>query len=128
MPLHLTDHKVNALNESLDITVNDEPGDGGYSHQYTIFIDENKRCDPKDKTVHLTIRFQNGPIDEVGINGISQEALAAIIIHRLHCFQKGQYACRENAIALTHFEEALMWLQKRTLKMIQLGVEGTSFK
>lgn len=52
----------------------------------------------------------------------------AVQIDRLRSFQKGQYACRENAIALTHMEEALMWLQKRTRDRLARGVEGTSAK
>jgi hypothetical protein len=40
----------------------------------------------------------------------------------------GPYACRENAIALTHIEEALMWLQRRTVARIKRGVEGTNQK
>ena len=62
------------------------------------------------------------------MNGISQEALLAILIDRLRGFQSGQYACRENAIALTKLEEATMWLQKRTLDRVRRGVEGTSVK
>lgn len=38
---------------------------------------------------------------------------------------RGKYACRENALALTALEEALMWLQKRTRDRLARGVEGT---
>jgi hypothetical protein len=38
---------------------------------------------------------------------------------------RGTYACKENACALTHLEEALMWLQKRTRDRMARGVEGT---
>ena len=40
-------------------------------------------------------------------------------------FQAGPYACRENAEALTHIEEALMWLNKRVEDRAQRGVLGT---
>ena len=109
----LTDHKLNGLNDALSIFVCDEPGQGNACHQYSI-----SWGDPEDRTGHATastrIHFQNGPIQEHGVNGISQEALLAILIDRLRGFQSGQYSCRDNAIALTHLEEALMWLQKRT--------------
>lgn len=52
----------------------------------------------------------------------------AVVIDRLQGFQSGQYACRDNAIALTKLEEALMWLNKRTNDRIARGVEGTSIK
>jgi hypothetical protein len=83
----------------------------------TLFAGVNQRS--------LSILFQNGPIPEKGTNGVTHEALLAILVDRMQGFQKGQYACRENAIALTHLEEALMWLQKRTRERVARGVEGT---
>jgi hypothetical protein len=124
----ITDHKLNGLNEALKIQVTDEPGAGGANHVYVVYIDESLRNDPKDGTVHVTINFQNGPIQEEGVNGISGEALMAIQIDRLRSFQAGPYACRENALALTALEESLMWLQKRTRDRLARGVEGTSQK
>jgi hypothetical protein len=70
------------------------------------------------------IGFQNGPIKEFGLNGITQEALLAIVIDRLRSFQAGPFSSRYNAIALTKTEEALMWLQRRTVDRIRRGVEG----
>lgn len=119
----LTDHKVNGLNEALEIIVLDEPGQGNACHKYQT---EFTRADGQTET--QLISFQNGPIKEAGVNGTSQEALTTILIDRLRGFQGGVYACRENAIALTHFEEALMWLQKRTRERMARGVEGTNVK
>jgi len=59
---------------------------------------------------------------------LSQEALLAVIIDRLQCFQAGPYKCRENAIALTHLEDAMHWLQHRTRERMARGVEGTMQK
>ena len=72
------------------------------------------------------VRFQNGPIGESGVNGCHQEDLLAIVIHRLRGFQSGEYACRENALALTKLEEAMHWLNHRTSERQKRGVEGTS--
>jgi hypothetical protein len=124
----VTDHKLNGLNEALEITATDEPGQGGANHSYTISVDETKTKLPPGVTIHTHIGFQNGPILEAGINGISQEALLAIVIDRLRSFQAGPYACRENAVALTKCQEALMWLQKRTQDRLRRGVEGTNAK
>jgi len=52
------------------------------------------------------------------VNGISNEALLAIVEDRLKGFQSGQYACRENALALTKLQEAMMWLHSRTRERI----------
>jgi len=55
-----------------------------------------------------------------------KEDLIAIVIDRLQCFQEGAYKCRENAIAITKLEEALLWLRKRTMDREKRNVEGTS--
>lgn len=123
----ITSHKVNGLNEALRIEVLDEPGAGGANHVYGITSDEPRNANTP-QAVTLPIRFQNGPIAEAGVNGISQEALLAIVVDRLECFQKGQYSCRENAIALTKLQEAMHWLQHRTRERMARGVEGTSAK
>lgn len=121
----LTSHKVNGLNELLRIEVFDDPGCGNACHHYGITSDEPRSADSPPK-IMAPISFQNGPIAEHGINGISQEALLAIVEDRLIGFQSGPYACRENAIALTKIQEAMMWLQKRTRDRMARGVEGTS--
>jgi|SRR5581483_742662 len=118
----LTDHKVNGLNEAISIFVVDQPGQGNANHEYLIIASLNELSD----TSRTSIKFQNGPIQEAGVNGISNEALIAIVIDRLRGFQSGQYACRENALALTKLEEAQMWLQKRTRDRMARGVEGTN--
>jgi len=117
----LSDHKVNECNETLEISVLDEPGSGGASHAYEI---RHTEADPSKSFVYW-INFQKGPIKESGVNGITQEALLAICADRLRCFQAGLFASRENAVALTHIETAQMWLQKRTRDRLARGVEGT---
>ena len=72
------------------------------------------------------IRFQNGPIKENGINGLTNEALMTILQDRLRGFQSGPFSCRENAVALTKLDESLMWLHHRTASRQQRGVEGKS--
>jgi hypothetical protein len=121
----LTDHRLNGLNESIDIFVMDEPGPGGACHEYMLVLTPALGAD-HNEVISSTIEFQKGPIAEAGMNGFTQEALLVVVIDRLRCFQAGQYACRENAIALTKLEEALMWLQKRTRDRLARGVEGTS--
>jgi len=100
----------------------DEPDlRSGANHQYGIY--------PKTKDFNLPglslVTFQNGPIKEAGINGCHNEDLIAIVIDRLEGFQSSEFACRENAIAKTKLEEALLWLNKRTNDRINRGVEGT---
>lgn len=129
----LTSHKVNGLNEALCIKVLDEPGQGNACHEYAItFYDEKYKAERSPISEkhgrNCIISFQNGPIAEVGVNGISNEALLAIVEDRLLGFQSGPFACRENAVALTKLQESMMWLQKRTRDRMARGVEGTNQK
>lgn len=115
MPRELTDHVLDRLTD-VHVTVMDDPGAGGAHHDYKVSYGSNELG---------RIVFQNGPIKEVGINGLTHEALLAIIADRLKSFQAGPYACKANACALTHIEEAMHWLQSRTLERMRRGVEGT---
>lgn len=108
------------LTKNVEINAVDEPGQGGACHEYDVLIKDEQTGK------HIQISFQNGPIKEFGANGIPDEALYAILIDRLQGFQKGEHSCRENAVALTHLETALMWTQKRTHERESRGVEGTS--
>ncbi len=114
----INDHKVNPANDRINITVTDEPGAGGANHEYHVSWDGF----PNGGVV---LKFQNGPIAEAGVNGLTQEVLLAICVDRLRSFQAGPYACRENALALTKIEEAQHWLHHRTLARMARGVEGT---
>lgn len=122
----ITTHKVNGCNEGLKVAALDEPGSGGANHHYRMeFNDPKWGPDPTSMRQVVELYFQNGPIAEVGTNGVTHEALLAIIIDRLQAFQAGKFACRENALALTKLEEAMHWLKHRTEKRLARGVEGT---
>lgn len=128
----LQGHKVNPANDQLEIEVQDEPGHGGACHRYVIGPYDTRTNPSAEEDMKVLMRsvvlFQNGPINEVGVNGVTHEALLAILIHRMEGFQSGPYACRENALALTKLQEAQMWLQKRTRDRMARGVEGTHEK
>lgn len=125
----LTSHKVNPANEELTILVRDEPGSGGANHSYEI-VGANLDANPSTPefiepggTVQIT--FQNGPINEVGVNGVTHEALLAILIDRLEAFQSGPYACAENSAAMSHLFAAQEALHSRTRARMARNVEGT---
>lgn len=105
------------------VAATDEPGAGGANHKYIVEVVPQQSNHPV--TVLATVRFQDGPIKEAGVNGVHNEDLLAMVIDRLQAFQAGPYSCRENALALTKLEEALHWLNHRTNKRIARGVEGT---
>ncbi len=115
----------------LRIEVCDEPGSGGANHAYQIDgFDTDTNPGTKDvpdaPRTYATILFQNGAIKEAGVNGVSHEALLAILIDRLQCFMDGPFPSADTAVALTHCKDALTALQKRTLARIARGVEGTT--
>jgi len=114
----ITDHKTNAANGELTVMAEDAPGSGGAHHVYSIAgFDAGK--DPE------IIQFQNGPIKEAGVNGLTHEVLLAIVIDRLRSFQAGKYVSAENDRALYHCQEALASLKARTEARLARGVEGT---
>lgn len=112
------DHETNPINASIRIEA-DEPDaeNGNASHHYSLTY---------PGSIGQEVRFQHGPIAEVGHNGVTNEALLALVIDRLRGFQSSKYSCRENAIALTKLEEALHWLHARTRAREARGVEGTN--
>lgn len=114
-----TIQKRNNLNEVYRVG---DPGPGGAYHHYTVFHG------PKEYSC-TEIQFQNGPRNlETSISGVLEVDLLEIVRDRLAAFQSGEYATRENAIALTHIEEALLWMNKRTEDRFERGVLGTMQK
>lgn len=91
-----------------------EPTAGGAHAQYAVAA----------PGMECRISFQPGTIPQVGVEGWTNEACLAVVIDRLRAFQAGPFACREDALALTKCEEALMWLEKRSADRAARGVEG----
>ena len=57
-------------------------------------------------------------------NGLTMEVLIAICMHRLQCFQQGEFACQDNEDALEHLESELFNLNARTMSRKERGVLG----
>lgn len=112
----ITEHAVNRANDLIQLSVLDKPGSGGACHEYVATLPSG---------AETRISFQNGPIVEAGVNGLTHEVLLAILVDRLKAFQAGPFSCRENALALTKIEEAQHWLHSRTRARMGRGVEGT---
>ena len=45
-------------------------------------------------------------------------------LQRIRFYQGTRFSCRENSLAITKLEEALHWLQARTLRREREGIEG----
>lgn len=73
----------------------------------------------------ISFRIQNGPIKEVGVNGCQVDTIietAKLMVEGLN----KNFPCRENAVAITKLDEALMWLDKRKKDREKRNVEGLS--
>lgn len=91
------------------------------------------------------IEWQNGPLANPDgsrnePSGAFVEGVIMAAIDRLRYYQgegkymipendevvtPGKFRCRQNALAITHLEEALHWCQDRTAQRESRGVEGT---
>lgn len=99
-----------------------EIGPGGAYHHYIIYHGHDQKRDE----AWCDIFFQKGPRNDArSTNGVLDNDLLEIVRDRLRCFQEGEFATRENACALTHIEEALMWLNKRAEDRAERNVLGT---
>lgn len=56
-------------------------------------------------------------------DGTTNEAVLEAMIDRM-TFLQAAFPCKENACCITHLQEALMWLEKRTRDREKRGVEG----
>jgi len=103
----------------------DEAGVGNANHEYLVLLP----TDEPDVAIPVEIAFQNGPRkDPNSISGVLDTDLLEIVRDRLKGFQSGEFSCRENACALTHIEEALMWMNRRVEDRIERQVLGTNTK
>ena len=80
----------------------------------------------------IKISWQDGPLGRGETrkdpNGAFVETVIDIARQRIQYYQDSKFKCRENAIAITKLEEALLWLNKRTQDREARSVEGTHVK
>jgi len=93
--------------------------------------DTDENGNPAGGTVRgvgLSVDWQNGPLgrgaDRKEPNGAFVETVIDAARQRIEYYQQSQFNCRENAIAITKLEEALLWLRKRTMDREERQVEG----
>ncbi len=56
-------------------------------------------------------------------DGTTNEEVLEMLIDRMKYLQ-AKFPCKENACCITHLEEGLMWLEKRTSDRLKRNVEG----
>ena len=120
--------KVNiGTNNYTEIYATDKPVFNA-NHKYIVVAVPAEGEETGLDNPYAKVNFQKGPIKENGVNGCHNEDLIAIVLDRLQSLNQDDFKCRENSIAITKLEEAMMWLNKRTLNRRSRGVEGTSQK
>ena len=107
-------------------------------HECEINNAEDENGNPTGGSVSgvgLSIDWQNGPLgrgpERKAPNGAFVETVISAALQRIQWYQtagKEKFKCRENAIAITKLEEALLWLDKRTKDREARQVEGTHTK
>lgn len=113
-------HKLSQTDPGLSITALGAPGPGGDNHSYLI-----GGFTTFPGGVVSMISFQDGPVPENGLNGVTMEVLLAVVADRLACLQAGPFASDHNAKALAGVNQALEALHDRTRERQARGVEGS---
>lgn len=78
----ITSHKINSANEGLTVEAVGEPGVDGACQRYRIHNGQLQQRNPDAFNV-CELRFQTGPIAEVGMDGLTDLALLAVLEDRM---------------------------------------------
>ena len=89
------------------------------------FIEEVGWPQVHGETSSVKFTIQSGPIKELGVNGCQIDDVILWAKEKIEGFN-ATFPARENSVAITKLDEALMWLAKRKADREKRGVEGTS--
>jgi hypothetical protein len=89
-------------------------------HRYELASVEGRA---PQSLVFIEKALQSGRGFETISDGTTTEEVLWVLIDRTR-FLNATLSCRENSIAITKLEEALMWLEKRTADRAARRVEG----
>ena len=94
-------------------------------HKYSLQNFESKE---EVQTIQFIEKVQDSNSIQAGKlitlnDGTTNEEIIEMLIDRLNYLQS-KFPCKENACAITHLQEANMWLYERTRKRVAQNVEG----
>ena len=92
-------------------------GDENWGHRYNFLAGRYP------DGIGGTIQFQCGPVPDRGVNGLTNEAVLAILIHRIGVLNE-KLPCEQNELVLGNLRTALALLEDRTADRVARGVEG----
>ncbi len=96
-----------------------------YEHEGEILHGHVYGIDLGPMFAPMPVVFQRGPVKENGVNGATNGALLAILLHRTKVLND-KFPCEENNRALYHMTKALEAFNERTAGRVLRGVEGTN--
>ena len=99
----------------------DQVGRDGSHHHYKIAHAPTFGAPTIDLGI---VKFQDGDPNQVGVNGVSDQAMLCIVADHLEGFERGPYACEANRQASYHIREAIRWLKQRP--MLTAPAQGTA--
>lgn len=112
--------EIHRDNNDVVVTTPGDEKDLRFGKQYKVI---HKPAGYWDDKHLLTVAFQDGAVQENGVNGVSNEALIAIVRDRINNQNKKLHSTY-NEHALDGLEKALKMLEERTRDRQQRGVEG----
>lgn len=96
----------------------------GHKYELAHFEDPATGCETI-QFIQKSLSGKGGGDLKTDQDGTTNEEVLLMLIDRLR-FLGEKLPSRENSIAITKCEEALLWLNKRTAERKARGVEGTS--
>lgn len=97
-------------------------------HKYELANFEKKETPGQElqfiqKEPATDVEVQSTGVMVTVADGTTNEEVLEMLIDRMKYLQ-AKFPCKENACCITHLEEGLMWLEKRTRDRVKRGVEG----
>jgi len=117
-----THHVAGAMNTVRIFPTDDKVEEGKAHNSYMLRIGKPGH----ESQGEVRLKFQSGTLQDTIPNGITNEALLAVIIDRLQAYQAGLLKCHENSVAIDRLQDALDVLKIRTEDRVKRGVEGTN--
>ncbi len=96
----------------------DEKSSDGANHHYAFSYKPSIDGPPVPMG---EIKFQNGPVSEAGINGISDEQVLQVLIDHVDGLAHGRIFVDQNQQAVLDLKQARSWLESRPASPPHLG-------
>lgn len=111
------------LRRHFDVPYGDNATNNKKESDMGNFIKEEGFPQVHGQKSEVTFTIQSGPIKEFGVNGCQIDDVIRWAKDKVSEFNTA-FPCRENSLAITKLDEALLWLYERKRVREVRGVEG----